>query len=99
METRASYLLVGAFVLAIMAGALVFVIWLTGATAEKTVNYHMRFEGSVTGLQVGSQDHYLSCGLPTPYGRHVGRWKRNCADQPAPASLAQESHGGCPFRG
>ncbi len=62
METRASYLLVGSFVLAIMAGAVVFVIWVTGTTAEKTVRYHMRFAGSVTGLQVGSQVRFR--GIP-----------------------------------
>lgn len=62
METRASYLLVGSFVLAIMAGAVVFVIWVTGTSAEKTVRYHMRFAGSVTGLQVGSQVRFR--GIP-----------------------------------
>lgn len=62
METRASYLLVGSFVLAIMAGAVVFVIWLTGTTVEKTVQYHLRFSGSVTGLQIGSQVRFR--GIP-----------------------------------
>ena len=62
METRASYLLVGSFVLAIMAGAVVFVIWVTGTSAEKTVRYHMRFAGSVPGLQVGSQVRFR--GIP-----------------------------------
>jgi len=62
METRASYLLVGSFVLAIMAASVVFVVWLTGATPEKFVRYYMYFEGSVTGLQVGSQVRFR--GIP-----------------------------------
>ncbi|MDJ0950452.1 MAG: MlaD family protein [Alphaproteobacteria bacterium] len=62
METRASYLLVGSFVLAVMAASVVFVIWLTGAETEKTVRYYMRFEGSVTGLQIGSQVRFR--GIP-----------------------------------
>lgn len=62
METRASYLLVGSFVLALMAAAVIFVLWLTGTTAEKTGRYHLKFSGSVTGLQVGSQVRYR--GIP-----------------------------------
>lgn len=63
METRASYLLVGSFVLALMLSSVAFVVWMTGGSqAEKTLVYHMRFEGSVTGLQVGSQVRFR--GIP-----------------------------------
>jgi len=62
METRASYLLVGAFMLALMAAAVGFVIWVTGTKVEKTEIYHMRFKGSVTGLQVGGQVRFR--GIP-----------------------------------
>lgn len=62
METRASYLLVGSFVLALMVGAVIFVIWITGTTTEQTERYYMRFSESVTGLQVGSQVRFR--GIP-----------------------------------
>lgn len=62
METRASYLLVGAFMLALMAAAVGFVIWVTGTKVEKTEIYHMLFKGSVTGLQVGGQVRFR--GIP-----------------------------------
>lgn len=62
METRASYLLVGSFMLALMATSVVFVIWITGSKAEKPVRYFMQFSGSVTGLQVGSQVRFR--GIP-----------------------------------
>ena len=63
METRASYIAVGTFVIAIIAAALVFVIWLTGSDGGKsTVRYLVYFEGSVTGLQKGGTVRYR--GVP-----------------------------------
>ncbi|MEO1190583.1 MAG: MlaD family protein [Pseudomonadota bacterium] len=54
METRAHYLLVGAFVLVIGAGLLGFIVWLLGAQGEgRTTTYMVRYEGSVTGLREG----------------------------------------------
>lgn len=56
METRASYLIVGAFVLALVAGAFGFGLWITRANLRETnVLYYIYFTGSVSGLQVGSQ--------------------------------------------
>lgn len=56
METRASYLIVGAFVLALIAGAFGFGLWITRANLRETnVLYYIYFTGSVSGLQVGSQ--------------------------------------------
>ncbi|MBV8536944.1 MAG: MCE family protein [Alphaproteobacteria bacterium] len=56
METRASYLIVGAFVLALIAGAFGFGLWITRANLRDTnVIYYVNFTGSVSGLQVGSQ--------------------------------------------
>ena len=55
METRANYLLVGGFVLAFSIGLLGFVIWLAKFEFDTEVaRYEILFEGSVTGLQVGS---------------------------------------------
>ncbi len=63
METRASYVMVGAFVLGLIAAGVVFVLWLAGredTTHWKYFNVH--FKGSVTGLQVGSVVRYR--GIP-----------------------------------
>lgn len=55
METRASYLLVGGFVLLLLAGTLGFLVWLAGAEGSgSTVRYDVIYEGSVTGLREGS---------------------------------------------
>ncbi len=63
METRASNIAVGAFVLVLIVGAIGFVFWV-GRFAERTatVNYHARFAGSVAGLDVGS--NVLFGGIP-----------------------------------
>ncbi len=63
METRASHIAVGAFVLLLMLGALGFVIWV-GKFAEHTamVDHFVRFAGSVAGLDVGS--NVLFGGIP-----------------------------------
>jgi len=54
METRARYVLIGAFMLAVIVAGFAFVYWLQafGGLAEKTV-YRVRFEGSVAGLLIG----------------------------------------------
>ncbi|HYD30384.1 MAG TPA: MlaD family protein [Azospirillaceae bacterium] len=63
METRASYMLVGAFVLAFMAGLVGFAVWLTKVQLEDTGDlYYIYFSGSVTGLQEGSPVRYA--GIP-----------------------------------
>lgn len=55
METRASYLLVGGFVLLLLGGTLGFLIWLLGAdSGGQRVRYDVIYEGSVTGLREGS---------------------------------------------
>jgi phospholipid/cholesterol/gamma-HCH transport system substrate-binding protein len=63
METRASYILVGSFVLGLIGAAFVFVIWLAGARFEAApTRYLVYFEGSVTGLAVASPVRYR--GVP-----------------------------------
>jgi phospholipid/cholesterol/gamma-HCH transport system substrate-binding protein len=55
METRASYVVVGTFVLALTAAAFGVVLFLTRTSFEDTPKPYMSyFTGSVTGLQVGS---------------------------------------------
>ncbi len=59
METRASYLLVGIFVISLMAGLVVFVIWLAKFQFEaEFARYDIYFKGSVTGLNLGSTVRY-----------------------------------------
>ena len=63
METRASYVVVGTFVLALIAAAFGVVLFLTRTNFEDTPKTYMSYlTGSVTGLQVGSPVRYR--GVP-----------------------------------
>jgi len=63
METRASYILVGSFVLTFLIGLLIFTVWVAKIQIEETRQpYYIYFTGSVTGLQTGSPVRYQ--GLP-----------------------------------
>jgi phospholipid/cholesterol/gamma-HCH transport system substrate-binding protein len=55
METRAPYVLIGLFVLAVAAAGFGFVYWLhnSGGLSERTV-YQVRFENTVSGLLTGA---------------------------------------------
>jgi phospholipid/cholesterol/gamma-HCH transport system substrate-binding protein len=56
METRASYVLVGGFVLTLVAATFAFVIFLARFNLESgTDTYVVNFTGSVQGLEVGSR--------------------------------------------
>jgi len=54
METRANFVLIGAFTLAVVAAAFGFVYWFqaTGGPGERAT-YRVVFEGSVSGLRTG----------------------------------------------
>ncbi|MGH6945189.1 MAG: MlaD family protein [Geminicoccaceae bacterium] len=63
MEVRASYLLVGSIVLALVVGLAAFSVWLVRADVDRDMaRYEIAFEGSVSGLQEGSQVYYR--GVP-----------------------------------
>ena len=63
MEIRASYLVVGAAVLALLAGLAAFSVWLVRADVDQnTARYEIAFEGSVSGLPPGGQVLYR--GIP-----------------------------------
>lgn len=63
MEIRASYLVVGAFVLALVGGLLGFAGWLARVELDREfARYLIYFRGSVTGLNEGSQVRYR--GIP-----------------------------------
>jgi len=55
METRARHLAVGSFVLLLLAGAFIFVLWAAKFQGQVTYNgYFARFSGSVSQLRVDS---------------------------------------------
>ena len=63
MEIRASYLLVGAVVLALIAGLVAFSVWLVKAGVDRqTRALRDAFAGAVSGLQEGGQVLYR--GIP-----------------------------------
>ncbi len=63
METRASYLLVGIFVVVGIVAMLAAAVWVAGTRADRgTVLYDIYFEGSVAGLKPGNAVQYR--GIP-----------------------------------
>jgi phospholipid/cholesterol/gamma-HCH transport system substrate-binding protein len=55
METRANYVLIGAFTLAAVVGAFLFVMWISGYGAPgRHRTYQVVFKGSVSGLSAGA---------------------------------------------
>ena len=63
METRASYIAVGAFFLLLLMGGIVFALWASKYSSSTVmVNYYLRVDGSVAGLNAGSQ--VLFGGIP-----------------------------------
>ena len=63
METRAPFVIVGAFVLAAIAAVFGFIFWLhsTGNSGPRTA-YQIQFDGSVPGLLVGAARRGLGLG-------------------------------------
>jgi len=63
METRASYLAVGGFVLVLLSALLLSVVWLAKVQLQNPMDrYLVFFTGAVSGLQPGSPVRYL--GIP-----------------------------------
>lgn len=59
METRANHVLIGAFTLGVCIFAVLFALWASRWTTERSFNeYDVVFEEAVTGLSVGSQVLY-----------------------------------------
>ena len=54
METRSNYVLVGAVTLALLAGVLLFIVWLAGLSNKATKCYDIYFAQGVGGLNKGS---------------------------------------------
>ena len=53
METRANFVAIGAFTLAVVAGAFLFVLWMAGYGGGNLARYRVVFQGSVSGLARG----------------------------------------------
>lgn len=53
METRANYMLIGVFTLAVIAGLFGFAFWMQGGSAGERGYYKISFDGSVAGLRTG----------------------------------------------
>jgi len=63
METRAHYVAVGAFVLAMLFLAFVAILWLAGSQFSTSfAHYDIYFEGPVSGLSNGAKVEYI--GIP-----------------------------------
>ena len=54
METRSNYILVGAVTMAMIAGLLIFTVWLAGLSNRETKCYDIYFSQGVGGLNKGS---------------------------------------------
>ena len=54
METRSNYVMVGAVTVALLAGALLFIVWLAGLSNKTTKCYDIYFAQGVGGLNKGS---------------------------------------------
>src|SRR3982750_2700136 len=54
METRSNYILVGAVTVALLAGTLLFIVWLAGLSNKATKCYDVYFSQAVGGLNKGS---------------------------------------------
>src|SRR5438309_165057 len=54
METRSNYVMVGAVTVALLAGTLLFIVWLAGLSNKTTKCYDIYFSQGVGGLNKGS---------------------------------------------
>jgi phospholipid/cholesterol/gamma-HCH transport system substrate-binding protein len=62
METRSNYVLVGSVTLALLAGLLVFIVWLAGLSGQATKCFDIYFSQGVGGLNKGSSVNFQ--GVP-----------------------------------
>jgi phospholipid/cholesterol/gamma-HCH transport system substrate-binding protein len=89
METRAPYVVVGGFVVVLVAGLVVAVLWFAQVQYREQLSYYdIYFTGSVTGLTPGSTVRYNRI----PVGR-VGEIKLDPVD-PNQVRVTVELQGG-----
>lgn len=74
MEREANYTAVGAFVLLVIAMAVAFVYWYSdGRNARSYERYEVYFDGSVSGLNVGSTVRYLGVDIGRVVALNIDR--------------------------
>jgi phospholipid/cholesterol/gamma-HCH transport system substrate-binding protein len=90
METRAPFIIVGAFVLAAIGAVFGFVYWLhnTAGTGARTV-HHVQFDGSVSGLLVGAA--VLFNGIPVGEVTNLGLTAGNPRQVNATIAVASDT--------
>lgn len=80
METRAHYVLIGLFTVAVFTGAMWFMLWMAKAGPNEDIaHYDVVFRESVTGLSIGSRVLYS--------GIHVGTVERIIIDPDDPRQV------------
>ncbi len=90
METRANFVVIGAFTLAAVVGAFLFVMWIAGYSATGTHrHYQIVFNGSVSGLSDGAL--VLFNGLKVGEVTHLGFVKGNPSQVVADIDVTNES--------
>ena len=83
METRSNYVMVGAVTVALLAGVLLFIVWLAGLSNKATKCYDIYFSQGVGGLNKGSNVSFS--GVP------VGQVRQDlAASQPARIRLGPD---------
>lgn len=66
METKANYVLIGAFTIAVAIFGLLFALWAANYSSEKSFrNYHVVFNEAVTGLSEGGVVRYNGINVGT----------------------------------
>ena len=101
METRSNYIMVGAVTVALLAGVLLFIVWLAGLSNKQTKCYDIYFSQAVGGLNKGSNVSFS--GVPVGQVKRISLlpnrpefvWVRIDVDQQTPVlqGTTAEIHG------
>src|SRR5437868_10814443 len=101
METRSNYIMVGAVTVALLAGVLLFIVWLAGLSNKQTKCYDIYFSQAVGGLNKGSNVSFS--GVPVGQVKRISLlpnrpefvWERIEVDQQTPVlqGTTAEIHG------
>jgi phospholipid/cholesterol/gamma-HCH transport system substrate-binding protein len=101
METRSNYIMVGAVTVALLAGVLLFIVWLAGLSNKQTKCYDIYFSQAVGGLNKGSNVSFS--GVPVGQVKRISLlpnrpefvWVRVEVDQQTPVleGTTAEIHG------
>ena len=101
METRSNYIMVGAVTVALLAGVLIFIVWLAGLSNKQTKCYDIYFSQAVGGLNKGSNVSFS--GVPVGQVKRISLlpnrpefvWVRIEVDQQTPVlqGTTAEIHG------